>query len=190
MARKAVLIIDLQNAAFDGKQIPPAYQSQRLLENARALLGAARQSGVSVVHIQHCAAAGEALEEGGPGWPIYAPLAPLVDEPVVRKRFSSAFQETGLHATLQRLNVSSLIVTGIQSEHCVAATCLAALALGYGVQLAEDGHSTWPDNDRSAEDIVASQNQELGCRGVALHGTAELVAAIVDDPSVGGAGPL
>jgi nicotinamidase-related amidase len=75
------------------------------------------------------------------------------------------------------------MVAGIQSEHCVAATCRAALALGYDVQLAEDGHSTWPENDRSAEEIIASQNQDLRSRGVALHRTAELIAAIVEDPS-------
>ena len=135
---KGVLIIDLQNAVFDGRQIPPAHDAQRLLENASALLHAARQAGVPVIHIQHCAPAGEALEEGGPGWPIYAPLAPRDGEPVVRKRFASAFEETDLEATLQGLDVRTLIVTGIQSEQCVAAACRAALTLGYGVYLAQD----------------------------------------------------
>jgi nicotinamidase-related amidase len=180
MASEVVLIIDLQNAVFDGKQLPPAYLAERLLENASALLHAARQSGVFVIHVQHCAVAGEAFEEGGSGWPIYAPLAPRDGEPVVHKRFSSAFEETELHATLERLDVRSLIVTGIQSEHCVAATCRAALTLGYEVYLAEDGHSTWPDDDRSAEEIIALQNQDLRGRGVELRRTEELVAAIVN----------
>ena len=175
---KGVLIIDLQNAVFDGRQIPPAHDAQRLLENASALLHAARQAGVPVIHIQHCAPAGEALEEGGPGWPIYAPLAPRDGEPVVRKRFVSAFEETDLEATLQGLDVRTLIVTGIQSEQCVAATCRAALTLGYGVYLAQDGHSTWPDNDLSAGQIVALQNEQLQDAGVELRGTEELVAAI------------
>lgn len=178
MAPEVVLLIDLQNAVFDGGQIPPAYQAQRLLDHASALLHAARQSGVPVIHVQHCAPAGEALEEGGPGWPIYAPLAPHGGEPIVRKRLSSAFEGTELHATLQELGARSLIVTGIQSEHCVAATCRAALNLGYDVYLVEDGHSTWPDGDRSAEEIVASQNHELNDAGVVLRRTEELVSTI------------
>ena len=174
----ALLIVDLQNAVFDGRQIPPAHDAHRLLDNARALLSTARQAGVPVIHIQHCAAAGEALEEGGPGWPIYAPLAPRAGEPVVRKRFASAFEATDLQATLQRLDVRALIVTGIQSEQCVAATCRAALGLGYGVYLAQDAHSTWPDNGLSAQQIVALQNEQLHDAGVALRRTEELVAAI------------
>lgn len=175
---KGVLIIDLQNAVFDGRQIPPAHDAQRLLDNAGALLHAARLAGVPVIHIQHCAPVGEALEEGGPGWPIYGPLAPRAGEPVVRKRFASAFEETDLQATLGRLDVRTLIVTGIQSEQCVAATCRDALTLGYGVYLAEDGHTTWPADDLSAEQIVALQNRHLQDAGVELRVTEKLVAAI------------
>jgi nicotinamidase-related amidase len=175
---RALLIIDLQNAVFDGKQIPPAYAAERLLDNAGALLHAARRSGVPIIHVQHCAPAGEALEEGGPGWPICAPVAPDAGEPVVRKRFASAFEATELHAVLEKLGVRSLIVTGIQSEHCVAATCRAALELGYSVCLAEDAHSTWPTGDRSAEEIVAEQNHTLNAGGVALRHTEDLIRAI------------
>lgn len=175
---KALLIIDLQNAVFDGEQIPPAHAAPRLLENAVALLHAARGAGVPVIHVQHCAAAGEALEEGGPGWPIYAPLAPMAGEPVVCKRFASAFQDTQLEATLTALEVRDLIVTGIQSEHCVAATCRAALTLGFDVCLAEDGHSTWPDNALSAEEIVAAQNEQLRRAGVRLSRTRDLLVTL------------
>src|ERR1700741_4906950 len=181
MTRKAVLLVDLQTAVFDGKLIPPAYEAQRLLENASGLLNAAREAGMSIVHVQHCAAAGEALEEDGPGWPIYAPLTPNMTEPVVRKQSSSAFQDTNLHGTLQGLGVRSLIVAGIQSEYCVAATCHAALALGYEVQIAEDGHSTWPSEERSAEEIVAEQNRDLKSCGVAVHTTAELITTILSE---------
>jgi len=184
--QRALLIIDLQNAVFDGKQIPPAYAADRLLDNAGALLRAARRSRVPVIYVQHCAAAGEALEEGGPGWPIYAPVAPDAGEPVVCKRFASAFEATELHAVLQELGVRSLIVTGIQSEHCVAATCRAALELGYAVCLAEDGHSTWPTEDRSAEQIVAEQNHALSAGGVALQHTEDLISALRDGRAADG----
>jgi hypothetical protein len=50
--------------------------------------------------------------------------------------------------------------------------------LGYAVHLAEDGHSTWPDDDRSAEQIVAAQNQQLQEADVALRRIEELVAEI------------
>lgn len=68
-----------------------------------------------------------------------------------------------------------ILVAGIQSEHCVAATCRGALRLGYGVHLADDGHGTWPDGTRSAPEISAAQNEALEGEGVALSSTARLV---------------
>jgi nicotinamidase-related amidase len=149
-----------------------------LLRNVGALLHAARVSGLPVVHIQHCAAAGEPFAEGAPGWPIFAPVAPREREIVVRKRASDAFQGTALRETLQAMGARALIVAGIQTEHCVAATCRGALRSGYAVDLAQDAHSTWPAEGRSAGEIMAAESSALRAEGVALRSTATLVAAI------------
>ena len=60
----ALVIVDLQQAVFGGHGIPPAHEADRLLGNASALLQEARASGVPVVHVQHCGAAGEAFGSG------------------------------------------------------------------------------------------------------------------------------
>jgi nicotinamidase-related amidase len=107
----ALVIVDLQQAVFGGHGIPAAHEADRLLGNA-ALLQEARASGVPVVHIQHCGAAGEAFEEGAPGWAIAPRLRPAVNEPVVRKRASNAFEDTELRTVLQELGVRTLVITG------------------------------------------------------------------------------
>jgi nicotinamidase-related amidase len=170
-----LLVVDLQKAAFGGYGIPPAHQAERLLRNAYVLLQEARASGVPVVHIQHCGAAGEAFEEGAPGWPIVSQLQPIASERVVRKRASNAFEGTELRAVLQELGAGSVVITGVQSERCVSATCRGALGLGYGVRLARDAHSTWPDGARSAAEIIATQNEALEREGARLGSTEELV---------------
>jgi nicotinamidase-related amidase len=170
----ALLLVDLQNAVFGGFGIPPAHEADLLLRNASALLQEARASGVPVVHVQHCAGTGEALEEGAPGWPIAARLLPAVSERVVQKRASNAFEGTDLHAVLQEFGVGTIVITGIQSELCVSATCRGALGLGYAVRLAQDGHSTWPDAGRSASEIIAAQNEALEREGVLLSSTEGL----------------
>ena len=170
-----LLLVDLQKAVFGGFGIPPAHQADLLLGKAEALLQEARASGVPVVHVQHCADAGEAFAEGAPGWPIAPRLSPVGREPLVQKRARNAFEGTNLRAVLQGLGASSLVVAGIQSERCVTATCRGALELGYTVRLAEDGHSTWPDGDRSAPEIIAAQNETLEREGVRLDSTAGLL---------------
>jgi nicotinamidase-related amidase len=105
-------------------------------------------------------------------------LRPEPNEFVVRKHASDAFEGTDLHATLQKLGVRHIVVAGIQSQHCVAATCRGALRLGYGVRLAEDGHSTWSDAARSASAIIAAVNEALEHEGVALSSTKGLVESL------------
>jgi hypothetical protein len=46
----------------------------------------------------------------------------------------------------------------------------------YTVQLAADGHSTWPDGPRSAGEIMATECAALEAEGVALRSTERLVA--------------
>jgi len=174
-----LLVVDLQIGVFESSEIPPPDNSDILLKNARALLQAARASSVPIVHVQHCGAPGEVLEEGAPGWPIYSPLSPLTGEAVVQKRTPDSFEGTDLHAVLTELGVTSLVVTGIQSEHCVAATCRRAMALGYRVLLARDGHSTWPDGGRAAPEIIEEQNRNLKSSGVELRDVRALVDGVL-----------
>jgi nicotinamidase-related amidase len=175
MNAPALILVDLQAAAFGGFGIPALHDPDLLLGNARTLLYSARASSVPVIHIQHCADPGEAFAEGAPGWPIVPPLAPEGSEPVVRKRAGNAFEGTDLHARLQAIGARSLVVAGLQTDRCVAATCRGALRLGYTVQLAADGHSTWPDGPRSAVEIMAVESSALEAEGVALRSTERLV---------------
>ena len=174
----ALILVDLQAGAFGGHGIPAVDRPDRLLGNARALLQAARAAGLPVVHIQHCARPGEVFAEGASGWPIVAPLTPAGGEPVVRKRAADAFEGTDLHATLQEIGARHLIVAGIQTEQCVAATCRGALGLGYTVHLVEDGHSTWPDAPHSAGEIMAAETAALEAEGVTLRRTDALVQSL------------
>jgi nicotinamidase-related amidase len=173
-----LLLVDLQTGAFNGQESPPVHDPDRLLRNVGGLLVAARGSGVPVVHVQHCARAGEPFAEGAPGWPIFSPVAPREGEILVRKRASDAFQGTDLHQRLQEVGARTLIVAGIQTEHCVAATCRGALRSGYAVQLAEDAHSTWPAEARSADVIMAAETEALKREGVALRATRYLIESI------------
>jgi len=178
-ARVGLLVVDLQTGVFESSEIPPADNSELLLRNAQALLQAARGAGVPVVHVQHCGAPGEVLERGAPGWPIHSALSPLAGEAVVQKRTPDSFAGTDLHAVLGELGVTCLVVTGIQSEFCVAATCRRAMALGYRVLLARDGHSTWADERRTAPEIIEEQNVELKSSGVELCDVRTLVARVL-----------
>ena len=169
MPSTALLVIDVQRSAFDGALIPPIDRPVELVGNARLLVDSARGSGTAVVFVQHCEGAGEPFEVGTPHWEFHDALTPAAGELVIRKHASSAFEGTDLDERLRALGVTDLVVCGLQSEHCVSNTSKSALARGYGVRVASDGHSTWPSDGRTPKAIVEAVNSELESLGAVLE---------------------
>ena len=131
--RTALIVVDVQLGAFDGELCPVISGSDQLLTNVAHLIDAARTSNIDVVFIQHCAPAGEVFEEGTARWQIHPNTGPIKGESIVTKHESSGFCGTNLHDILQTLDINTLVVCGLQSEHCVSNTALSALGLGYAV---------------------------------------------------------
>ena len=161
----ALLVIDVQTGAFDGQRCPPIAEADRLLSTTQGLIAAARAASRPVIHVQHGDVAGQVFEEGSAQWHIHASVAPAAGELLVGKRESSAFAGTALEAELRRRGITTLAVCGLQSEHCVTNTTLAALERGFSVLLAHDGHGTWPGASQTAPQIVQKQNELLAARG-------------------------
>lgn len=58
-------------------------------------------------------------------------LKPREDEPVLEKKFASAFFGTPLHAILTYLKVDTVVLTGNSTSGCIRATCVDACSYGY-----------------------------------------------------------
>jgi biuret amidohydrolase len=65
-------------------------------------------------------------------------LAPRDGEIVINKTSMGAFNSTALDQTLRNLGLSTLVVTGVSTECCVATTARDAGDRGYHVLLVED----------------------------------------------------
>jgi len=129
---------------------------------------------VPVIFVQHCGSEGEVHEPGTEGWGIHPSVAASPDELVIQKRHPDSFQDTTLRAELRARGISSLIITGLQTEFCVDTTCRRAYSLGYDVILVQDGHSTWDTDDLTARQIIAHHNRVLGSGFVALKAADEI----------------
>jgi nicotinamidase-related amidase len=181
MPTNALLVIDIQQAAFDGAFCPPIDRSSELVASARALIDAAHAVGEPVIFVQHCDAKGEPFEEGTPHWQFHDQLTPQAGDLVVKKHASSAFENTDLEARLSALGARELIVCGLQSDFCVSNTSKSALALGYRVRIASDGHSTWDSNGESAAAISERVNAELQSLGAVLDSTERIALTLRRD---------
>ena len=65
---------------------------------------------------------------------------PLPGEPVVQKRFESAFFETDLEKTLRDLGIKTLCFCGLATSGHVNATVMCAVCKGYDTVVVKDTH--------------------------------------------------
>lgn len=139
MAKRALILVDIQNDYFPGGAWPVAGM-EAAAEKAARLLGAARASGEMVVHIRH-----EMLQEGAPffqagseGAEIAAVVAPGEGEPVLTKHKPNSFLGTGLEARLRDAGIEAVTICGAMSQMCIDATARAAADLGFAVTVVAD----------------------------------------------------
>ncbi len=156
MAKTALLVIDVQGGLMDG-----AWRADEVLTAISDLQRRAHNAGVPIVFLQHNHARYEPMMKGAPTWAIHPRVAPQPSELVIEKTASDGFFDTALQGALERLGVDRLVVTGMQTEFCVDATCRAALSRGFEVALAADAHTTG-DAVTPAETTIRHHNYALG----------------------------
>lgn len=99
---------------------------------------------------------------GTAGCKIVTQLTPEENEyRIVKNRFSG-FMNTELDFMLQRLSISTIVITGTQYPNCVRATAFDAVALGYSVTIITDATSAATDEIAQAN-IIDLKNIGIRC---------------------------
>ncbi|ACK50862.1 isochorismatase hydrolase [Methylocella silvestris BL2] len=143
MAKRALIVVDLQNDYFrDGKF--PLIGIEAAARNAARVLAAARAAGDLVVHIRHefASAGAPFFEPGSAGAQIHESVLNEQGETVIVKNHINSFRETGLKAALERAGVEEIVIIGAMSHMCVDAVTRAANDFGYKVTVVHDACAT------------------------------------------------
>ncbi|CAM5440161.1 hypothetical protein GCM10010329_51810 [Streptomyces spiroverticillatus] len=136
---QALIVVDMQSAFVTGTGAVP--DAPRVLDRTAALLKAARDAGVLVVHLQNDGPPGADDETGTPGWQLHFPYEE--GELVLHKTVDDGFEENPLAERLREAGAEGLAICGVQSEMCVGATARAALEQGFRVVMPHDAHATY-----------------------------------------------
>lgn len=144
--RPAVLVVDFCLGMTDPASPLGADMTPAVLATKRLLHAARHQQRpvvyTTVVYTKGCTDGGafvqkipalRVFEEGGPWSAIDPRVGPRESEPVVVKKFASAFFGTGLAALLTSQGVDTVIVAGSTTSGCVRASALDALQSGFRV---------------------------------------------------------
>ena len=143
--KPALLLVDVVVAYLTPGQPLYSPRFETALASCERLTAAARKAGVPVIFTNVVYRAGgidgglfykkvpalEAFLEGSPLGAFPDTLQPRADEVVVTKQYASSFFGTSLAATLTRMGVDSLFITGFSTSGCVRASALDALQNGF-----------------------------------------------------------
>ncbi len=175
----ALIIVDVQEA-FDeprwGRRNNPEAEA-----NVARLLHAWREAGRPIVHVRHLnLTPGSSFHPDEPGSRIKALVRPAEGEPVIEKTVNSAFIGTDLEERLRRQGVTSVVITGLTTNHCVETTARMAGNLGFDTIFVSDATATFdrvgPDGVRhAAEDIQAMTLSNLNGEFATIVTTDDLL---------------
>ena len=142
MKKTALLVIDVQKGFDDpswGKRNNPGAES-----NIALLLSEWRKHELPIVHIQHCSAEPNSLLRPElPGSEFKEEAQPLPGEKQFSKTVNSAFIGTELEKYLQERDITSLVIVGLTTDHCVSTSTRMAANLGFNVTLVSDATATF-----------------------------------------------
>jgi nicotinamidase-related amidase len=200
----ALLVIDMQRdfllpGGFGESLGNDVSQLRRTIEPLAALMTAWRLKNLPIIHtreghlpdLSDCPPAklrrgpdigqpgqfGRILVRGEYGHDIIDELAPIDGEPVVDKPGKGAFYATDLADILEKLQVTSLIVTGVTTEVCVHTTVREANDRGYEcLVLADCVGSYFPSFHQVGLEMIAAQGGIFGW----VASSPELIEALGD----------
>jgi nicotinamidase-related amidase len=169
--RPALLLIDIQkgfdNIDYWGGQRNNPHAETRASE----LLSVWRHGDLPIFHIQHCSSNPTSLLHATNKGNAFKDLVtPKGKEAVIKKNVNSAFIGTDLKQQLDNLKITTLVIVGLTTDHCVSTTTRMAGNFGYETFLISDATATFnkkglDGQNYSAELIhetaLASLNEEF-----------------------------
>lgn len=163
----ALILIDVQEGLDEprlGKRNNPHAE-----ENMARLLADWRQHKRPIFHIQHMSSEPESpLRPELPGNAIKQMVAPQGDEPVIPKKVNCAFVGTDLEGRLRARQITSVVVVGLTTNHCVETSARIASDLGFATIVVADATAA---HDRTSYDGTYYSAEALHNASLAsLHG--------------------
>lgn len=133
----ALLLVDVQKA-FDDPYWGPRNNPQAE-HNIATLLAHWRQQHRPVIHVRHFSVeAHSTLRPERPGAAYKDEALPIAGEKEFTKSVNSAFIGTDLEAYLHQQQITTLVIVGISTDHCVSTTTRMAGNLGFTNILVSD----------------------------------------------------
>jgi nicotinamidase-related amidase len=182
----ALIVVDVQRAFDEWEAAGKRRNNPEAVARIVELLAAFRAGKAPIFHIRHeSMRPNSSFAPGATGYPVKDEAREIEGEAVIVKRVNSAFIGTDLEARLRGAGITTLVICGATTNHCVETTTRMAGNLGFDARLVRD--ATWtfdrvgPDGDaHSAEDIHAMTLANLNGEFARIVSAAEVISGLKD----------
>ncbi|MDP9046730.1 MAG: cysteine hydrolase [Bacteroidota bacterium] len=142
--RPALILIDIQKAFEDVEYWGGQRNNPEAELRAAELLNLWREYDLPIFHVQHCSSnPASPLHKSHAGHQFNELVAPVDGEIVIRKNVNSAFIGTDLQARLDNARITTLIIVGLTTDHCISTTTRMSGNLGYETIVVADATATF-----------------------------------------------
>jgi nicotinamidase-related amidase len=140
----ALLLIDIQKGFDNVDHWGGQRNNPDAEKNASDLLQIWRENNLPVFHIKHCSLLPNSpLNEANKGNEFKDIVAPATGEGIIKKNVNSAFIGTDLKEQLTHAGITTLVIAGLTTDHCVSTTTRMAGNLGFDTFLVADATATF-----------------------------------------------
>jgi len=160
-SKQALIIIDVQEGFFADKD-NPVYDEEILLNNINSLIKFFRAKNLPVIFVRHTESGGEELEKNSKAWQIYSEINALKNDIYIDKTTPDSFLDTPLQEVIKKLDIKTIVISGLQTEYCIDATCKSAFGKKIDAILVKDAHSTYDNSLLKASEIINYHNKIIG----------------------------
>jgi nicotinamidase-related amidase len=155
----ALILIDIQKGFDDIVYWGGQRNNLNAEKNAADLLKLWREKGLPVFHIKHCSSIPTSpLHEANEGNEFKEIVKPLDKEPIIKKNVNSAFIGTTLKEQLDDAKITTLVIVGLTTDHCVSTTTRMAGNLGFNTLLVSDATAAFnkigPDGKNYPAELI------------------------------------
>jgi nicotinamidase-related amidase len=146
--KEALIIVDVQKA-FDDKKWGER-NNLNAEENISKILQLWREKGWTVIHIRHTSDNPNSLfHPNNKGFAIKEIVKPIAEEVIITKNVNSSFIGTNLEKYLQQNDISTVVITGLTTPHCVSTTTRMSGNLGFDTYLISDATAAFGMKDQN-----------------------------------------
>ena len=160
--RPALILVDIQKGFEDIQYWGGGRNNPRAELRASELLKLWRENKLPIYHVQHCSTdPASPLHKTNAGNNFNDLVIPEDGEPVIKKNVNSAFIGTDLQARLNRARITTLVIVGLTTDHCISTTTRMAGNLGYETYLVADATATFNRTGPAGQNYPAELIHEM-----------------------------